>query len=285
MVIENLDLKHRELLQDKLYNIKVRLSEFSFANLYLFRKSHDYRVIQDDGCLFITGMTNDKMQFVLPLCEQYEPDMDKMRIMLSEYKMLFPVGDCWLKYFDENEFEVYHNKDDSDYIYTVEQMATYSGRDLSKKRNLLKQFLESYTYERKPFDQDNISEAREILQNWQNELNLSPEETDFHSASEAFDYMEELRLNGYIYIVDGKPAGYVLGEEISEDTYALHFAKGLKSYKGIYQFMYNDLAKNLDEKIKYINFEQDLGLQSLRQAKSSYKPDHMGEKYRVRFAE
>ncbi len=283
MISENLDMTHRELLQDKLYNMKLRLSEFSFANLYLFRKNHEYKVIRDGDCLFITGKTHDKMEFVLPLCEQTEPDIDKMRIMISEYKMLFPIGDCWKKYFPENEFEIFHNEDDSDYIYTVEQMATYSGRHLSSKRNLLKQFHENYTHERKEITLSEIEDIKLILEKWQNEMNLSSDETDFYSAVEALEHMKELRLYGFIYYIDNEPVGYVLGEEIYEDTYALHFAKGLTKYKGIYQFMYNDLAKSFNAKIKYINFEQDLGLQSLRQAKSSYKPDHMGMKYRVRF--
>lgn len=281
MIVEEISLAHSDELREKLYNMDVRLSEYSFANLYLFRKTHNYRILREDECLFITGHTYDGESFVLPLCEKDEPDMDKMENMISIHGMLFPVSEDWLKYFPEEKYNYYHNENDSDYIYTIEQMSTYAGRKLSKKRNLLKQFLQEYSFERKEITEDNIADVLEIIEKWQNDMSLSTEETDYNSAVEAAGLIKKLHLNGIIYYIDGVPVGYVLGEEISRDTYALHFAKGLKDYKGIYQFMYNDLAKRLTDNIKYMNFEQDLGLQSLRQAKASYKPDHMGEKYRI----
>ncbi len=78
-----------------------------------------------------------------------------------------------------------------------------------------------------------------------------------------------------------KPSGFVLGEELNDETFALHFAKGIREYKGIYQHLYNSFSIKLNSKYKYINFEQDLGKDTLRQAKSTYYPDEMRKKYRV----
>jgi hypothetical protein len=282
MISEPLQLQHREELNGTLKAICGRLSEFSFANLFLFRKVHDYQLVKNDGCVFISGLTNDKQRFVLPVCKQNIPDLERINCLLDQYGMLFPVADCSIKYFDNREYKVYHNEDDSDYIYTVEKMSTYSGRHLSKKRNLLKQFFRNHEYSREVITDDNVKKAHDILDKWQDEISTNIEETDFHAAHEALNYYQALDLNGYIYTVDGEAGAYLLGERLTDDTYVLHFAKGLTRYKGIYQFIYNDLAKELKKEcFTYINFEQDLGLQSLRQAKSSYKPDHMGMKYRV----
>ncbi len=279
---EGLDIHHKEELSGKLRTICGRLSEFSFANLYLFRHTHKYEVVKDDDCLFVTGMTHDGEKFVLPMCKHRDPDIDHIRDMIKEFGMLYPISDCSLKYFDPREFDIYHNEDDSDYIYTVEKMSTYSGRKLAKKRNLLKQFFSLHTYERFQIDENTEQNAKAVLDQWQEEMPVKKEETDYSAACEAFEHYKELGLSGFVYLVDNKPGGYVLGEMLTDDTYALHFAKGLTEYKGIYQFMYNDLAKYLKKRcVIYMNFEQDLGLQSLRQAKSSYKPDHMGMKYRV----
>lgn len=281
---EPLGIQHKSILSSRLRDVSVRLSEFSFANLFLFRETHKYEVaVDDEGCIFITGLTNDKCPFVLPLCEKKKPDIEDIRNMISEFNMLYPISDSWIGIFDPREFEVWHNEDDSDYIYKVEKMATYSGRHLSKKRNLLKQFHAEHSYERLELVPEIRKQAQGILRTWQDEMPLGEDETDYKSAVEALEYMDELDLGGYLYIIDGAPGGYVLGEHITDDTYALHFAKALTRYKGVYQFMYNDLAKHLLGHATYMNFEQDLGLQSLRQAKASYKPDHMGMKYRVTF--
>lgn len=277
---ETLKLEHRELLNPKLKKVGMRLSEFSFANLYLFRKVHDYRIVKIGECYFISGKTNDGINFGLPLCEQKPPDMLMIHEIIDRFGMLYPISDCWSRYFPPSEFIITHSDDDSDYIYTMEKMATYSGRHLSKKRNLLKQFHQMHSFERFPVSEKK-GLALEILEKWQNESSLDSDSTDFESAKEAITLMNELELDGYVYVIDGVPGGYVLGEGLTHDTYVLHFAKALPEFKGVYQFLYNDLANALTGKYTYINFEQDLGLQSLRQAKSSYKPDHMGMKYRV----
>ena len=43
----------------------------------------------------------------------------------------------------------------------------------------------------------------------------------------------------------------------------------------------DEKLSKLNSKYKYINFEQDLGKDTLRQAKSTYYPDEMRKKYRV----
>ena len=86
---------------------------------------------------------------------------------------------------------------------------------------------------------------------------------------------------GGIYYVEDEPAAFFLGEEIKDDMFVICFAKALKKFKGIYQYMYNNIAKILPDKYKYFNFEEDLGSQALKLAKSSYSPQIMLKKYRV----
>jgi hypothetical protein len=89
-------------------------------------------------------------------------------------------------------------------------------------------------------------------------------------------------LCGGIYYADGEPAGFVLGEEVNEETFVLHFAKGRTKFKGVYQYMFNTFAKILPPKYKYLNLEQDLDKENLRVFKSSYVPDAMIKKARVK---
>ena len=64
-------------------------------------------------------------------------------------------------------------------------------------------------------------------------------------------------------------------------TFSLHFAKGKRKFKGMYQYMYNHFAKILSGQYQYLNFEQDLGKLALRIAKSSYDPNQVLKKYRL----
>jgi hypothetical protein len=163
----------------------------------------------------------------------------------------------------------------------VEKMSTYKGRNLHKKRNLLKQFLEQHAHDARPLTNDRLDEARFILKDWLATSAMKAEDTDYGPCLEALDRYEELVLCGGIYYADNEPAGFVLGEELNPETFVLHFAKARTKFKGVYQYMFNNFAKILPPKYKFLNLEQDLDRENLRVFKSSYVPDALVKKARV----
>ena len=279
---EALTLDHRELVQNALKTNGVPLSEYSFTNLYLFRDVHTYQIVSGGPCTYIKGVTRDGTSYAMPLCQLACFDMDKIKKAASLAGTIFPVAEKDLQFFDPEIFEWSYNIDDSDYLFTIEKMATYPGRHLHKKRNLLKQFLELYAWRAEKLTAERVSDAMFILDEWQKGTGADPSASDYYSCAEALTNIEGFLLSGEIYYIDDKPEGFLLGEHITTDTYALHFAKGNTKYKGLYQFMYNNFAKSLEGSCRWINFEQDLGIPALRQAKESYIPDAMGHKFRVR---
>lgn len=54
--------------------------------------------------------------------------------------------------------------------------------------------------------------------------------------------------------------------------FALHFEKCIDEYKGIYQAVNQFFAASLPPDCLYVNREQDLGDEGLRQAKMTYRP-------------
>ena len=280
MQIEKLGLKHKDLLSQRLKNITVPLSEYTFPNLYLFRKNHDYDVIID-GEVFIRGRTYDGHVYLMPTVDVRTLDVAALKALMASVDFLFPIPEEWLSAFSPERFDITFAEGDADYLYTVEKMSTYAGRKLHKKRNLMKQFNELYTSEARPLTNEHLDQARAVLDGWLVETGLDAEQTDYGPCREAIDRYEELVLCGGMYYAEGEPAGFVLGEEVNDETYVLHFAKALTKFKGVYQFMFNNFAKILPPKYKYLNLEQDLDKENLRIFKSSYVPDAMVKKARV----
>jgi len=280
MIIEKLDLKHKDILFYRLKKVGTMISEYSFANLYLFRRAHNYEVIEDNTDIFIKGITYDKKSYIMPTTPFNELDIKKVDRILKEVDFIFPLDYQWVEGI-EDRYCITSNINDTDYIYTVEKMSTFKGRNLHGKRNLLKQFTEKYDCTIKPLTEANKNDAFNVVEEWQKSLEEPPEETDFHANIEAIQYCEDLAICGLLYYISDKPVGLIMGEEIRNDTFAIHFAKGVKGFKGIYQYIYNSFANMLPKRYVYLNFEQDLGKPSLRQAKSSYEPDLMIHKYRL----
>jgi hypothetical protein len=281
MLIEKLGLHHKDLLVPRLKAARTALSEYTFANLYLFRRNHDYEVVQDRE-IFIKGVSYDGRTYLMPTVDVRVLDPQRLRDLLQGVDFLFPVPEEWLIAFDLDDFDISFEEGDADYLFTVAKMSTLGGRKLHKKRNLLKQFLEMHTHDARPLTNDKLDEARFVLDDWLRSSEMNPADTDFGPCLEALDRYEELVLCGGIYYADNEPAGFVLGEEVNEDTFVLHFAKARTKFKGVYQYMFNTFAKILPPKYKYLNLEQDLDKENLRVFKSSYVPDAMLRKARVR---
>jgi hypothetical protein len=278
---ESLSLHHQPLLCDRLRAIEIPISEFSFPNLYLFRETHRYEVITVEEEIWVKGNSYDGHNYLMPTRDVLEVDPDHLSWMTDTADHLYPIPDEWLSVFPEDRYNRSFDEGDSDYLYRTERIATYAGKKLHKKKNLLNFFLKHYSHDAEPLTEKKVPDALAILDAWQTESGEKEESTDYDAAREALLLMEELVLCGGIWYAEGRPSGYILGEEIAPDTFTLHFAKGLTQYKGIYQYIFSSFASVLPRKYTYLNMEQDLGKEALRHSKESYLPERKLVKWRV----
>ena len=281
MLREKLSLSHKELLNARFKYSRSFLSEYSFSNLYLFREAHDYHVIKEADSVFVSGKTYDGLRYIMPTGEISISDLSVLRNLLHDYDFVFPIPEEWLGAFGTKGIKSSFVEGDSDYIYSVEQLATYKGSKLHDKKNLLNQFLSLYTPEACPLTRERMGDAQIILDAWQEDVGGEKISTDYFPCQDGLGLYDELVLCGGIYYVDKEPAGFIIGEEINDAMFVLHFAKGRRKFKGLYQYMYNHFASILPGQYTHINFEQDLGKLALKIAKSSYHPQQMLHKYRV----
>lgn len=217
----------------------------------------------------------------MPLTDPHGCEIQTFKDILREQKYFFPVPHQWLSYFPEDKFIISCDESEHDYIYLTEKMAGFKGRQYVRHRNHLHQFLSSYIPESKPISGNNIQDATIVLREWQDCSKSTPDKTDFEQCSEALQYFSGLALWGTIYYIKSRPAGFIIGEALNEDTFCLHFAKASTKYHGIYEFMFNDTAQRLLSQYKYLNLEEDMGNKNLRRTKSSYGPEFLLKKYRV----
>ncbi len=75
---------------------------------------------------------------------------------------------------------------------------------------------------------------------------------------------------------------FIIGKELPFKMCVLHFAKGKRKFKGIFQYMFSHFANAHSNRFDFYNFEQDLGKTNFRKTKQSYCPDRIVDKHRVR---
>ena len=97
----------------------------------------------------------------------------------------------------------------------------------------------------------------------------------------ALDHREEMGLVGGVTLVKGQVAAYCLGEPLNSDTFVVHFEKTEPGRDGLAQVINRDYCRNALGEFAFVNREQDLGDEGLRQAKESYYPEFLAEKFRI----
>lgn len=258
----------------------VGLSENTFANVYLFRKKHKYELLINKH-IYIKGLHHDNYTYIMVTEPVFNLPLPEILQLLTEVDFLYPIPLSWKTFFSPDLFIVESKNEDNDYVFSLEKMRSYPGRKLSGKRNLVKQFLETYTPRAEVLTPDHIPAARQILDEWNQALE-EPQPTDYEACSEALSLWGQLDcLKGCIYYNENTPIGLIIGGPITPRTYVIDFMKGNKAYKGLYQYLYQNFALHLPDTVEYINLEQDLGKPQLAQAKHSYVPDCLCTKLRV----
>lgn len=179
------------------------------------------------------------------------------------------------------EFEISYNRDESDYIYDREKLATLAGKKLHGKRNHINRFTENYpnwTYE--TMSDDNMEECVAMAKQWCKENCVDEEnEPDEEKQGEtklvvkAIRNRKELGMIGGLLRADGRIVAITLGEPLTSDTFVVHFEKAFPEIQGAYPMINREFVKHELSEYNYVNREEDMGLEGLRKAKLSYKPE------------
>lgn len=279
---KKLDLSDQSLIREKFSKLNLQLSEYSFANLYLFRDLHRYRLMTIAEEIFIRGITRDGSEFLM-LTSHPKDILPKTLLEASgRADFFYPIHDSWLPFLEERLLQKSFLEEDSDYLFLAEKLATYPGRQLSKKRNLVKQLFRDHEVIGQGLSPPLLAEAKSVLDNWKEDRAQDLDHTDYEACKESLLLFSELQLHGRIIYVDNEPSGFVIGEWLTADCYVAHFAKARHDTKGLYQYLFQDLGQQFAERKGWINIEQDLGVPELHQSKQSYLPDRLLKKWRVK---
>lgn len=271
-----LSLAMRETLHPLFQKLPDGISEFTFANLYLFRDTHNYQISRLENQFILTGKDGEASFFMLPFGLPGKNILDRL---LDTYDSMKCVSQSQAEQLSEMGYRVAEDRDSFDYLYSREELSELTGKKFHKKRTHLKAFLNNYNYEGRPLLEEHIPDAIRILDSWRGNRD---DPGDYKAAKEGLEKSEELQLCGGIYYVDGTPVAYSLGEELSQGkSFVVHFEKAVKEYKGLWQFVNQAFASILPEIYETVNREQDLGNEGLRTAKLSYRPVGFIKKYRV----
>ncbi len=273
-----LSLEQRPVLHPRFQHLAEGMSDLTFAGIYLFRAAHDYQISRAGEDVFVIAGRDAEPFFMLPFAL---PSEEILNSLFDRYRTMKAVSESQAQQLSGMGCRVWEDRDNFDYLYAREKLATLSGRQLHRKKNLVNLFLRNNQCTAKPLLEEYASDALAILERWRAQ---QEQPGDYAAAREAIESMETLQLCGGIFYVEGEAVAYVLGEEVAQgQMFVIHFEKAIlkKAYTGIYQYVNQAFVAALPQKYELVNREQDLGEPGLRRAKESYRPVGFVKKYRA----
>lgn len=285
-----LDPSMRAAYEPYLMSCGERGCEYSFTNLYLWGRQR--AAILHDHLVFFSQF-NRKSVYLFPVGAT-DPTAALEAIIADASQRGIPCrltgltgDDCaTLERLFPGRFRYHIDRDSFDYIYNINDLADLKGRKFQRKRNHLNRFRQAHPNHRLvPITHENIAQAEALVARWYT-LRLQEDPTsDFHmeqaAIRKALGQREALGLEGLMLLDDGAPIAMAMGSALSPDTFDIHFEKALDIADGAYAAINQGFAAYLREKyphLRWLDREDDMGLEGLRKAKLSYCPDHMIEK-------
>ncbi|MDE6256521.1 MAG: phosphatidylglycerol lysyltransferase domain-containing protein [Muribaculaceae bacterium] len=267
-----------------------RSCDFSIGGILLWTDYFNYEICVIDDTLFLKGSDERGVFFHQPL--GHLSDMESLPL-IKEYCDAYGISsriitpqECAPENIDECAMShPAYLPDWREYVYNIEQFLKFSGKKMEKKRNHLNYFMNHYTdYEMEILDGSQTDELTEF----NDKFNL------YHKDGDTFDYessaigkaIENYNLYpffGLLIRYEGKIIGYTFGEAVG-DTFIIHAEKGDIEYRGVYQALSSLLSREIQKKYPEINFlnrEDDMGNEYLRQSKLSYHPTKFIAKWEI----
>ncbi len=263
-------------------------SEFTFTNLFIWRHAYQIKISRLETFLCLLAEKEEHPFFFPPIgegdlihcCRQLLQSMKEKR---GDAKIA-RVPEEMVSRFDwkTERFDVTFDRDQSDYVYLLEDLVRLQGRKYHRKRNHIKKFKEKYDYQYVPLSPELISECLELQAAWCDlkHCEVDPGLTnEMRAIQEAFTHFEALGVQGGAILIHGKVEAFTLGEPLNQDTVVIHIEKANPDFDGLYPTLNQAFLEHRWSGFTYVNREQDLGEEGLRKAKESYFPHHLVNKY------
>ena len=284
---ERLTIERKPEIDTLLHRAAHRGCAFSFANLYLWGRQCAARVGDD---LLLFSHFQGKTMYPYPVCPGSARDAIEVLIADSQERGI-PLRLSGLNTQDVEDLERWYpgqfrfhcGRDGHEYVYAIDDLADLKGKKYQPKRNHINRFLSEYPDAViRPLDESTLPDARNLADRWYQRRTAEEDAgMEMVALNRAFANWQALGLEGLVLYVGDQVVAMAIGSFLGEDTVDVHFEKADLDYNGAYAVINRAFARHIREKypqVKFLNREEDMGLEGLRKAKLSYYPHHMVEK-------
>lgn len=290
MNFKPLDMNSKKIFDQFLTPYPFLSSTYNFTNLFIWRNAQKIHYAHTDQALFVKK-EKEKTFFLPPICKNKDlrkAAYDSLLSYMEENSLEKVMRDVSADQLEEirqlgYEITFESDRDSAEYIYSVESMSTFSGKDLHSKRNHFNNFIRYNEYTIR-YIEESKEDCLALALKWYEDSSQSEAlRHELTGIRTLLEHQEFFGIVGISVFVDEICQGFSLLEVLSDEVILNHIEKADRRISGLYAFLARTSMEYFGKGIRYTNREQDMGIPGLRKSKESYMPEFLEEKYIVTF--
>lgn len=289
---KTLELQDKKIFGEFFKEYKPKISELTFANLFVWRTHYKFQWSIYKDWLVIVSLEGEFGTYAMEPVGP-SPRDEVTRVVLEWMREEKKEKNPRIERADErtvSEIEgvqgiiIEPTRDHFDYVYRRDDLVNLAGNKYRSKRNHINQLLRTYSYQYSDLAPDHIQDCIELQEKWcilrrcEDDMNLLGE---WDAVKEILSSYESLDVQGGVVTIENKVMAFTIGQMLNDDTAVVHIEKADPEIPGLYPVINQQFCENNWKDVRFINREQDLGMPGLREAKLSYYPDHLVKKFRI----
>ena len=265
-------------------------SEGVFMTMFIWDKYYNLELAENGEFLFIRfNIKGKEPSYFFPIGSgnlekaieelSFHSKMNGERLI---FRLVSKENAQKLKELYSDKFTFAESRDSFDYIYLTEKMISLSGKKLHSKRNHLNYFLENYEYEYiEVKDEILLCECAKKADSWVKAKKKNKNPYEAEAMQTYFENFFSFNQTGGVIKSGGEIVAMSFGERLNQDTALIQIELADENYRGAYQAINKMFCEKEWAGCTYVNREEDMGIEGLRKAKTSYQPAFLVEKYYI----
>lgn len=295
MEFNDINIEDKTIIEKYLNKANLGISEHCFTDIFMWQDHYKTKFYEDGEFLYVKSIDKQSGKHIF-MCPVGDGDLnkaiEKLQVNFGSDIIIVSITDEMKDHIASimpEKFDFFENRDSADYIYLSERLISLSGKKLHSKRNFVNRFISEYdgVWQYEKLTLENKNKAWEFHLKWHKDSENDEENESLLAETKAIkrilDNFTELCVIGGLIYVNDEVVAFTIATKSADDMVVIQIEKGDVEISGVYPMINKTFAENELFDIKYINREEDLGIEGLRKAKLSYKPEILRMKYYAKF--
>lgn len=277
---KNIELGDKHIIESFTIDSDINVCDMAFSNMLGWGMFYNFSwaVVEDSLVMRFFNSTKKEFAYLPIISKSYANVKNAINKILTRVENITMVSitsgyETFLKEsFCNTVFE--KNRNSYDYIYDADSLRTLSGKKLQSKRNHVNKFRQICpNYKVVDITDDNLDKCLELERAWlEGHENTESRKIESKMISTVLQNRDVLGLLAIAIEVEGEIVAFSAGSPINKVTFGVHIEKANAEINGSFATINKEFCNRIPLNYKYVNREEDMGVEGLRKSKLSYNP-------------